>query len=111
METDPVTYKNLVAVPAPKQVKRPPPGKRSWPGTLAVDPLDRPSRLLEKTLRSLLGDQHSAALTWIALYLNRLSSGAARGGPFVTRELARALVDTDQRLEALTARLQALEDR
>ncbi len=32
METDPVTYKNLVAVPAPKQVKRPPPGKRSWPG-------------------------------------------------------------------------------
>lgn len=44
METDPVTYKNLVAVPAPKQVKRPPPGKRSWPGTLAVDPLDRPWR-------------------------------------------------------------------
>ncbi len=47
----------------------------------------------------------------IDAYLNRLSSGAARGGPFVTRELARALVDTNQRLEALTARLQALEDR
>ena len=42
METDPVTYKNLVAVP--EQVKRPPPGKRSRPGTLAVDPLDRPWR-------------------------------------------------------------------
>jgi len=44
METDPVTYKNLVAVPAPKQAKRRPPGKRSRPGALAVDPLDRPWR-------------------------------------------------------------------
>ena len=44
VQTDPLTYKNLVAVPAPKKVKPTPPGKRSWPGTLAVAPLDRPWR-------------------------------------------------------------------
>jgi len=44
VQTDPLTYKNLVAVPAPKKVKPTPPGKRSWPGTLAVDPLNRPWR-------------------------------------------------------------------
>ncbi|MFN2537310.1 MAG: IS1595 family transposase [Mycobacteriales bacterium] len=44
VQTGPLTYKNLVAVPAPKRVKPAPPGKRAWPGTLAVDPLDRPWR-------------------------------------------------------------------
>jgi len=47
----------------------------------------------------------------IDAYLNRLSTGGLRGGPLVTRELARAVIDANQRLEALMARLQALEDR
>ena len=44
VRTDPLTYRKLVAVPAPRKVKTPPPGKRRQPGTLAVEPLDRPWR-------------------------------------------------------------------
>ena len=44
VQTNPLTYKQLVAVPRRRKVKPAPPGKHSWPGTLAVDPLDRPWR-------------------------------------------------------------------
>ena len=44
VRTDPLTYRQLVAVPSPKTVQVTPPGKRRKPGTLAVEPLDRPWR-------------------------------------------------------------------
>ena len=44
VRTNPLTYHKLVAVPAPKKVKTPPPGKKRQPSSLAVEPLDRPWR-------------------------------------------------------------------
>lgn len=44
VRTPPVTYHELVAVPRPKTVMPIPPGKRQKPGSLAIEPLDRPWR-------------------------------------------------------------------
>ena len=41
---DPIRYLDIVANPRPADRPHRPPGPRSWPGTLAVDPLDRPWR-------------------------------------------------------------------
>jgi transposase-like protein len=44
VEVGPITFRELVAVPAPTGLPGTIPGKRSWPGTLAVAALDRPWR-------------------------------------------------------------------
>ena len=44
VRTPPVTYQELVTVSRPKTVKPVPPGKRHKPGSLAIEPLDRPWR-------------------------------------------------------------------
>ncbi len=43
---DPVTYRDIVANPAPTGVGTPPAGARAWPGTLARPPAHRPWRAL-----------------------------------------------------------------
>lgn len=44
VEVGPITFRELVAVPAPTGLPGTIPGKRSWPGALAVAALDRPWR-------------------------------------------------------------------
>ena len=44
VEAKPIRYLDIVANPRPADRPHRPPGPRSWPGTLAVDPLDRPWR-------------------------------------------------------------------
>lgn len=44
VEVGPITYRDLVAQPAPTGRKGKMPGQRGLPGTLAVPPLDRPWR-------------------------------------------------------------------
>ena len=44
VEADPIRYADVVANPQPTGRRSRPPGQRSWPGTLAVEPLDRPWR-------------------------------------------------------------------
>jgi len=44
VEADPIRYIDVVANPRPTGDKRKPPGRRAWPGTLAVESLDRPWR-------------------------------------------------------------------
>lgn len=41
---DPLRYADIVVNSKPKRHPPVPPGQRRWPGTLAVDPLDRPWR-------------------------------------------------------------------
>ena len=44
VQADPIRFLDIVANPHPAPRPGRPPGPRKWPGTLAVDPLDRPWR-------------------------------------------------------------------
>ena len=44
VQADPIRYVDVVANPQPTDRTHRPPERRSWPGTLAVEPLDRPWR-------------------------------------------------------------------
>ena len=44
VEADPIRYVDIVANPQEKRRKSVPPGRRTWPRTLAAPPLDRPWR-------------------------------------------------------------------
>jgi len=48
----------------------------------------------------------------IEVYLLRITkAGTARGGPYISHELALALLDTRRQVEELSARMRELEDR
>ncbi len=42
VQADPIRFVDIVANPHPAERPHRPPGRRGWPGTLAVEPLDRP---------------------------------------------------------------------
>lgn len=44
LQADPIRFIDLVATPHPSPRHHKPPGQAKWPGTLAIDPLDRPWR-------------------------------------------------------------------
>ncbi len=44
VQVGPITYRDIIANPAPTQARRTPPGVREWPGTLAVPAAGRPWR-------------------------------------------------------------------
>ena len=72
VEADPIRYADIVANPKKTGRQGTRPGRREWPGTLAVAPLDRPWRTAGQPARR-------TAPIWIPLLNNRCRR-CGRGG-------------------------------